>query len=231
VDKSIALAAYYKQIKDRETERKFIEVKLRAWRRIAEIFKETDFSDCDNNRSKQIRKIRAVFPIANDMSNKILDDLICLARMSKKDFEQTLKYPNLTGAMGNFFNNTSYARRQQAKFRREDEKFYATEEGQKTKREEEAYKKQIEEDIKFHHDLVAAGKEANEEIGITLERHDRFEMKTIAFIIRYEIYKVLRQAAFDHKITMHEIMRRSLRAWFTTHGYEYPSDTKTKEPA
>ena len=47
VDKSVALAAYYKQIKDDETVRKFNEVRLRAWRRIGKLFAAVDLSECE----------------------------------------------------------------------------------------------------------------------------------------------------------------------------------------
>ena len=43
--KSVAMAAYYKQIKDTETEVMFYRIRLRAWRRIAELFATVDMSD------------------------------------------------------------------------------------------------------------------------------------------------------------------------------------------
>src|SRR4051794_443763 len=55
VDKSVGLAAYYAQIKDTETERKFYRVKLRAWRRIGELFSVVDLSDCDRQAAKAKR--------------------------------------------------------------------------------------------------------------------------------------------------------------------------------
>ena len=48
IDKSVAMAAYYKQIKDTETEVMFYRIRLRAWRRIAELFATVDMSGPSN---------------------------------------------------------------------------------------------------------------------------------------------------------------------------------------
>lgn len=45
-DQAAAIAAYHKQIKDDASMRQFLEIKMRAWRRIGEIFRAVDTSDC-----------------------------------------------------------------------------------------------------------------------------------------------------------------------------------------
>src|SRR4029077_14180240 len=60
IDKSVALAAYYTQIKDDNTVQMFNEVRLRAWRRIGILFAAVDTSECETQRAK-IETIRAAF--------------------------------------------------------------------------------------------------------------------------------------------------------------------------
>jgi hypothetical protein len=64
-----AIAAYYKQIKDDESVRKFLQIKIRAWRRICEILLKAniDRSECNTglkgafSMTEYIRRIRAAF--------------------------------------------------------------------------------------------------------------------------------------------------------------------------
>jgi hypothetical protein len=39
-----------------------------------------------------------------------------------------------------------------------------------------------------------------------------------------EVHKVMRQAAFDQKVTMQEILRRGLKMWLVAHDYKFPPD-------
>jgi len=68
--------------------------------------------------------------------------------------------------------------------------------------------------------LERAQNEALEEVGFTMERHDRQEMKSVVFLIKEELHAILRQAAFDNHITMQEVLRRGMLMWFTAHGYD-----------
>ena len=61
--------------------------------------------------------------------------------------------------------------------------------------------------------------EALREVGITLERHDRENMRSIVFLIKNSIHEVLRQAAFDQHSTMQAILRDGLSMWLHAHGY------------
>ena len=90
-DKSIALAAYYKQIKDDETVRKFNEVKLRAWRRIGKLFAAVDLSERETWVAKY-KTIRAAFDgaaIAGIDDNRIRE-ILTLMTISDYDFEYAL---------------------------------------------------------------------------------------------------------------------------------------------
>jgi hypothetical protein len=71
-------------------------------------------------------------------------------------------------------------------------------------------------------ELKTASNEAAKEVGITLDRRDRLRMKQVVFLIKNDIHSIMRQAAFDEKITMQEILRRGLKMWLIAHGYDFP---------
>jgi hypothetical protein len=79
--------------------------------------------------------------------------------------------------------------------------------------------------------LRAASDVALEEVGITLDRKDRLNMKEVVFLIKNDIHEVMRKAAFDEKITMQEILRRGLKMWLIAHGYDFPEDKKAASSA
>jgi hypothetical protein len=58
-DQATAISAYYKQIKDDISMKKFLEIKMRAWRRIGETLNAVDTSDCETIRARYL-KYRAV---------------------------------------------------------------------------------------------------------------------------------------------------------------------------
>jgi hypothetical protein len=63
------------------------------------------------------------------------------------------------------------------------------------------------------------------DVGITLERKDRANMKQVVFLIRDEVHAVMRKAAFDKKITMQEVLRRGLKLWLDANGYDWPNES------
>lgn len=213
IDKSVGIGAYYKQIKDEETERKFIVIRLRAWRRIAELFsgalkglKEEKLKTRGPEKrgvtnARRIECIRTTFDerATKDMSDLRIIELIRLSEISKEDFETTMARPSLTGALGNFFDNTPEILAQRERNRKAA-----------AERERLPIKKDSEPIVE-----TPPG-----DVGITLERHDRKEMRTFEFILSEELHAAMRQGAFDHKITMHEVLRQGLRMWLTANDYE-----------
>ena len=237
IDKSVGLAAYYKQVNDTESERKFYQIKLRAWRRIGELFSAVDVSDCITQVAK-IKKIKASFDeavVAEFTDSRILE-ILKLAALPHTSFEFALN--RITGGgIGGLWQHTPefIAEREAAEakaeaYRRARERKEAKPEYQKKLREQqeqEQKKLQAQQEqadlIKRHEsELVEASKAALKEVGITLERKDRAQMKQVVFLIKKEIHAVMRQAAFDRKITMQEILRRGLKLWLVAHGYDFP---------
>jgi hypothetical protein len=211
VDKSIALTAYYKQIKDEETERKFIEIRLRAWRRISELFanalkglKPEKYKSAGQEHygittKRKVERIRKSFDekATAGMSDMRILELIKLSQVSKKDFEDTMENRPLTGSLGNFFDNTPDVL------------------AQRERNIAEAAERE-----RLAQAQAAIDKTPKGGVGITLEPSYRKQMRTVNFIISEDLHRVLRQAAFDQHLTMHEVLRQGLRMWLKEHNYE-----------
>lgn len=232
-----AIAAYYKQIKDDESVRKFMQIKIRAWRRIGEILigAKIDKATCNTlrtgafNMAEYIRKIRAFFK--KDKSVEKLPDNVFRQAIAIAEVPEEFFTKNVTRCTSVDHLISMYAQLQ----RREWE---ATPEGQKEKADIELYvKKELEEREQRQEEkakqaeeqaeeqaeldtLRKAQAEAFNEVGITLERHDRKRMVQVVFLIKRELHEVLRQAAFDNHMTMQGVLRSGLAMWLFAHGYK-----------
>jgi hypothetical protein len=212
-DQAAAIAAYYKQIKDDESVKKFIAVKLRAWRRIGEICAATDRSDC-KTKPDYVDKIQQTFP---DLSFSQISQALRLAEVPMEFFEQAVEQvrsiPDLLAA---------YTR---SKWEESPEGLAQLEEVRKRERERKAKDADAKEaglarecDTVID-EMLDSYNVAYKEVGYTLERRDRRTMKTVVLLLKESVHSVLRQAAFDHHLTMQEVVRRGLVSWLASHGY------------
>lgn len=234
-----AIAAYYEQIKDDETVRKFLQIKLRAWRRIGQILLSVDVSDCVNPLNNepsvagQMRKLRDVFandPAVTEMKDTELRNALNVAALPEDFFEtQSDKHASIYSLMNAF---SRYERERweaspegQAELKAQEKRRQAQEAGDakvikdyETQRaEREARKEETDEEVR---ERMARGvREAIEEVGVTLTRKDRARMREVVFLIRDTLHAELRQAAFDHHMTMQAVLRSGLAMWFAAHGY------------
>jgi hypothetical protein len=237
-----AFAAYYKQIKDDETVRKFLQVKLRAWRRIGEILMSAniDKSKCfhegssDLNYAEFIRQTRAAFKHNKDISELSDSDFrqaLKLVEMPEDFFEKNIDNHGsvtslLTGyaaAQHRAWLETSAGKKWQKQNDRlkEEASIEAANRERKRQEDEAAARTMNIDDIAK---LKAAQTEAFNEVGITLSRRDREEMRQIVFLLKKELHEVLRQAAFDNRVTMQSILRSGLMMWLMAHGYIISTD-------
>jgi hypothetical protein len=218
IDKSVALAAYYKQIKDDETVRKFNEVRLRAWRRIGKLFAAVDVSKCETQTAK-IKTIRGAFDnvaMAGINDNR-MREILTLMELSDKDFEHALSH-ELTGSIANLLQHTP---QHQAWVRKNQETYQASPPRTLI---QIGPNSQGTIDLENFVELAQASEAAMKEVGITLDRKDRTRMKQVVFLIKEEVHGVMRQAAFDQKITMQEILRRGLKMWLIANDYKFPDE-------
>jgi hypothetical protein len=246
IDKSVAMAAYYKQIKDTETEVMFYRVRLRAWRRIGELFATVDLSSIPPTKhhlqkgeggmppwvtqTSKVRKIRASFPddpTVADMTDNRISEILKLMEVSDKDFEYAVKQ-QVGGTIVDLMRRTPTAEAEREKAEKERAAYHKRSE--KKRLEEEAKSREkiaaaLERnalEAKHINELDRSASEAMKEVGITLERKDRANMKQVVFLIKDEVHEALRQAAFDKKITMQDVLRRGLRLWLEANGYDWP---------
>lgn len=223
-DKSVALAAYYKQIKDDKTVQMFNEVRLRAWRRIGKLFSAVEISGCATWAAK-IAAIRATFDDAAmvAITDSRVREIIELSAVSDDEFEHAMKH-ELSGSIPDLIRHTPTW---QAEARKNVEAIQARV-SRPPSAQEVARQRAVEEEqraaAEHFRELEDASAQAMKEIGITLERKDRAKMKQVVFLIKDEVHRVMRQAAFDQKVTMQEILRRGLKMWLVAHDYKFPEE-------
>jgi len=246
-----AIAAYYDQIKDEATVRKFLQIKLRAWRRIGEILRTVDVSDCVNplngapNVAAQMRKLRTAFaddPSVTEMKDSELRNALNVASLPEEFFEeQSDRHPSIYSLMNAF---SRYERERweaspagQAELKRQEENRKEREKRDSeivkewTAKEIERAARQVESDEEVRERRERGVREALDEVGITLTRKDRANMREVVFLIRDTVHAELRQAAFDHHMTMQAVLRSGLAMWFAAHGYSVSiGDLDLREP-
>jgi hypothetical protein len=231
IDKSVAMAAYYAQIKDSETELMFYRVRLRAWRRIGELFATVDLKGCENptQKGKRIREAFANDPTVREMKDYRIVDVVKLMAISDKDFEYAIKQ-NVNGSVTDLLRRTPAAEAASAQAQKERAAHnkrweqQQREEAEKNKANVQAALKAARMQEKHEEELDRAAEAAMKEVGITLERKDRANMKQVVFLIKDEVHEAMRKAAFDKRITMQEVLRRGLKLWLEANGYEWPDD-------
>jgi hypothetical protein len=224
IDKSVALAAYYAQIKDTKTELMFNRIRVRAWRRISELLSSVDLSACETQTAK-VKKIRTAFPddgTIADMPDSRIIELIKLIDMPASDFEFAVNQ-EISGSLPDLLRRTpAYVAMVEENRRARDkaDREYAE------KREQREHEEREQDNIQTKHinELWGAANQAMKEVGITLKRKDRANIKQVVFLIKDDVHAVMRQAAFDKHITMQEVLRRGLKLWLEANGYDWPSD-------
>jgi uncharacterized protein YjiS (DUF1127 family) len=222
-DKAVALAAYYKQIKDTTTVQLFYEIRLRAWRRMGRVFSDVDTSRCETvaAKIKTIRKAHADDPTLQNIGDSRLREILDLMSISDDEFDRAISHELNTGSIRDLLSHvpgrfpayptptpSEVAKRPKPDVRRDGWV--------------EAANRNLSE-------LLEASEEALKDVGLTLLRKDRASMKQVVFLIKEPIHAVMRKAAFDHKITMQDILRRGLRMWLVENGYDFPEEDAKKK--
>lgn len=243
-EQATAIAAYFKQIKDDESLHKFLAIKLRAWRRIGELLiGRVDTSKCDT-QYRRVLKIKAELKgdsTIDEMSDSNITTALKLGEMPADFFEREV---------GSHVSPSALLQAYHALLR---EQWEATPEGQlevkrlteqekqhailQAKADRDRQKQYDQQRAKAEQDridlaaLQAAREAADEEVGFTMDRRDRDNMKEVVFLIKATIHATMRQAAFDRHITMQAILRAGLAMWLIAHGYtENLDDLKPPTP-
>lgn len=251
-----AIAAYFKQISDDDSVRRFLAVKLRAWRKIGEILCTVDVSEC-LTAAAQAAKIRKAFPdnpVVVGMTDYYIGNAVKLARLPTDFFEDELGEHNSISSMLASYSRAlreeweaspegqaelQERRRQEAEARERYDKRLAkqaAEAAKQAKLEAEYLAQQAEATARDKADLDALAEARGEaisdirsDVGFTMDRRDRERMKEVLFLIKASVHDVLRQAAFDHHMTMQAVLRAGLVMWLAANGYPFdPDDLKPR---
>lgn len=231
-DQASAIAAYFKQIKDDESVRRFFAVKLRAWRRIGEILATVDGSDCET-QTAYINKIRICFKddqVIADISDWYLVQSLKVAKLPQDFFDDALgRYSNMANLLTAYQNlldeqwrespeGKAAAKRSREEIAESERRTAEWHKKSQEKAHEEAMQKREEEAELLA--LAAARDAAFDEVGVTFDRRDRKQMREVIFLIGEPVHERLRQAAFDKRMTMQAVLRAGLAMWFFANGYD-----------
>jgi hypothetical protein len=237
-DKAGGLAAYYKQIKDDESERKFLQIKLRAWRQIGKLFFERIDAFGFATMAEGARMVRAAFP--DDATVREMPDhrVIQALKIASPEITDEFFDANVAGCrsidvfLSVYQRSTPQGQEEIARLERAREEYEArrAEREVEDKKANAARLAEEQAEIREFIAFKAARDEAASEVGITLERKDREHMKQVVFLLRDTVHESMRKAAFDKRITMQAILRQGLAMWFIANGYDVPISEMDLKP-
>lgn len=230
-DKSVAMAAYYKQIRDEESVLALNRIRLRAWRRLAALLIGARVIPTDITQKAMIVTVRKLH--LNDKTVEAITDsrmleLIKLHRLSDYDFESALAC-KVNGSIGNLITQTpSHIRQVRENWKKIEEAAAKNQAEQKAayeraapERKQESIKRNMQ--IHFDEEIQRAGVSALDEANVTLEEKYQSEMQAVVLLIEKEVYVALRQAAASKGTTSRAIVRAGLRLWLEANGFKIKS--------
>lgn len=249
------IAAYFKQVRDDESVKKFLAVKVRAWRKIGEILLTVDDSGCET-QSAHVRKIKQHFkddPSVSIMSDSAIVNAVKLGRLPEDFFEKAVgENPRIHAILCTYQDvmreewestpegkqellRRAEAAKQTAELtaqRTAAQRIEAAEEAKKVAEAKAEMQAKLDQQYLDHQAMEAA----RDEVGYTMDRRDRERMREVLFLIKDSVHATLRQAAFDRHMTMQAILRAGLAMWFISNGYPVDMDDfgmgpKTKKAA
>lgn len=225
-----AIAAYYQEIRDDETVRKFFSIKLRAWRRIGEICAKIK-RNTDESQTAHHRRISELYN--NIITYSQITTAIRLAEVPIEYFEKAM-ITDGGSASRIIYGYQAFLRQQwenspegKAELKKQEEAIKAArvkEEELRTKENEEN-KERIAEAVFMQDKQKTLWKEfveASAEVGYTMDRRDRKTMKSVVLLLNSAVHGVLRKAAFEKHMTMQGVLRRGLETWLICNGYDVP---------
>jgi hypothetical protein len=239
-----AIAAYYKQIKDDESVRKFLQVKLRAWRRIGEILNSAnvDKSGCYVavpvgrsqegmfNTAEYIRRIRTAFksrPEIQELPDSTFRQALKLAEIPKNFFDQN---SGEHSSADNLIRAYEYSKQRE---------WETTPEGQVQLKEQkiraERIRKESEERRAEYAKKEAERRQQSEENGNDmtvlwrallaarhsvkqLDEHEHSDRTPTVLLLKTSLYNTLRKAMIDNRTSMQSIFETALTMWLVAHN-------------
>lgn len=233
LNKSVALAAYFEQIRDDDTVQKFHQVKLRAWRRIGHLFSTVDTSDCETQTAK-IKKIRASFDeaVVAEISESRVREILELMKVPDRDFEHILRHNrDLTGSIPDLITRTpehkAMAEKNRERWAREAAPKKVPDHVLRKQQKQKAL--EIERMDRAHRhldDLTKASNAAMREVGVSLETKERSGLRQLVLLVKPDVHAVMKQAAADKGMTVQALLLNAFSMWLGAYGYEGTPETR-----
>lgn len=223
VDKSVAMAAYFAQIKDTKTEVMFHRVKLRAWRRIGELLAAVNLSGCETRlaKLKRVKESLGSDKTVREMGDYRILDVLKLMEISDNDFEFAIEQ-DVRGSVSDLLKRTpafakaEYERARKAERDRQDaERSRNSPEALK----QEQKRQELNRLVMAHTDeLHASANQAMKEAKTSLARKDREQMKQVVLLLERRTHDVMLRAAYSQGVTVQDVLREGLWLWLRDRG-------------
>jgi hypothetical protein len=222
-----AMATYYQQVNDREAVRQLEEIRLRAWRRMAEIVSRVDVSKCSTQKA-MAQKVRDELGVdaTSMLSDSRIIQLIKLAGVPERNFEKELAASGASiDAIIRKAHPNAIRERQEAQDRQRQWEQQAEERSRKSAEaaKNEADKEQVETAKKAAAILAMVKENAiieAPEVGLTLSPKVRDGLVSFSVMMDKKMHEQLRDAAHERHTTMWAILREAANYWFVVNGYE-----------
>ena len=215
-----AMATYYHQIHDEEAVAKLNEVRLRAWRKMAEIVARVDVSGCrSQNEMEALVREKLGAQATTMLSKSRIIQLIKLSGVPERNFEAEVG--NCNGSLINIIarahpeeiekrNNINEAMQKQQEEVDERKKTEAAVfEGYRRNKSDLIAKM-----VKKHAIIEAP------EVGLTLTPQAREGLVAFSVMMDRKMHDQLRDAAHQRRTTIWAILREASNYWFVVNGYD-----------
>lgn len=210
-----ALRVYFHQVNDKATEIKLAEIKMRAWRKMGELFASVPLRK-QSTQKDIASQIRIHFKMPH-LKDAVIWEALKIAKWDFSFFNKTVvEAAKRTKSVATMFNRYDPELVKKRILEEKKAREYThSEEAEENRAEYQAR-------CEIQDQLVEAWERTLKEVGLTLKRQDRVAMKKFVFLMRTELHEALRATAHAHRTTMHEIIRRGLSLYFAAHRIDEP---------
>lgn len=220
--RAAALAVYFREVNDKFAQRALEDIRLRAWRRMAEIIATVDVSKCASQKL-MVEKIRHEIgaDATSMLTNSRIIQLIKLAGIPASSFEAALERERISLASVLFDHPDKIRKRDVIK---QDHADYVRRQDAEKKAAAKAAAEQRAADEKRADDLIALVKERaiieSPDVGLTLNAKASAKLVSFSVMMDRRMHDQLRDAAHERRTTMWAILREAANYWFVVNGFD-----------
>lgn len=222
-----ALATYYHQINDNEAYRQLTEIRLRAWRKMAEIVGRVNVTKCATQKAMAAKVRDELGKEATAMlSDSRIIQLIKLNGVPERNFEAEVA--KSTGSLDDIVRRAhpdAIKQREESERQRQDWERSSTDRAAlEAKAAAKVQEREMQERTKRADAVIAMVKEnaimESPEVGLTLTPKAKASLVEFSVMMDRKMHDQLRDAAHERRTTMWAILREASNYWFVVNGYD-----------